>query len=473
MAAITDAHVKRDALVERLIQPAAGVFGTCMTDNDDRLGLCEAMSRRGACISAELARRTGTQARYVRGWRTQQTVIGRVVERFNLTYPAPLAQLIFGRLRPRTSVLEAFRSGGGVPFSDDGAGMRSEQGGLNRAMPSCSYLDKSGSTPPTDGTSASKRTEAMSHHRSQLVAAYVALALVALIDGRRSLAAAAPQPASVEPNAGTWPTWLLSSGSELRPSAAPDETVTMAELVAVQALAAARDQASLDRIRYWDAGAPPYRWIQRSVKYMQDHGVAGNRAARLLALLTTAMYDATIAAWDAKYAFNRRRPSDLGPHRSRLSPRLPVRHIPRSGHSPPEQQRRCSNTFPNDADLFNAWASEAAQSRVEAGVAFSSDSADGLTLGSRVGQKAVEWGRTNGSDAVWSGSVPNASGKWTGTNPIEPLAGTWKAWALTSGSQFRPAPRAAPDSDQLKSELAEVGDYPRTNLSNLIASFWE
>ena len=60
----------------------------------------------------------------------------------------------------------------------------------------------------------------------------------------------------------------------------------------MQALAAQRDQASLDRISYWDSGAPPYRWIQRSVKYMQDHGVAGNRAGRLLALLTTAMYDA-------------------------------------------------------------------------------------------------------------------------------------------------------------------------------------
>ena len=313
----------------------------------------------------------------------------------------------------------------------------------------------------------------MSYHRSQFVAAYVVLAVVSLIAGPGSFAAAAPQPASIEPNAGTWPTWVLSSGSELRPSAAPDETVTMAELPAVQALAAARDQASLDRIRYWDAGAPPYRWIQRSVKYMQDHGVAGNRAARLLALLTTAMYDGTIAAWDAKYAFNRLRPGDLDSSVAAIatppSPSYPEERAVVAGAA----AMVLADAFPNDADLFNAWATEAAQSRVEAGVAFPSDSADGLTLGSRVGRKAVEWGRADGSDAVWSGSVPNKSGEWTGTNPVEPLAGTWKPWTLTSGNQFRPAPRAAPDSDQLKSELAEVRDYPRTNLTNLIASFWE
>jgi hypothetical protein len=244
-------------------------------------------------------------------------------------------------------------------------------------------------------------------------------------------------------------------------------------LTAVQALSAQRDQAALDRISYWDSGAPPYRWIQRSVKYMEDHGVAGNRAGRLLGLLTTAMYDGTIAAWDAKYAFNRPRPSDLDPSVAAINP-------PASPSYPEERAvvagaaaTVLTYAFPNDSDMFRAWADEAAQSRVEAGVAFPSDTADGLTLGQQVGQKAVDWGRADGSDAVWTGTVPDQPGKWTGTNPVEPMAGTWKPWALTSGSQFRPGPRAAPDSDQIKSELAEVRDYPRTNLTNLTASFWE
>jgi hypothetical protein len=53
------------------------------------------------------------------------------------------------------------------------------------------------------------------------------------------------------------------------------------------------------------------------------------------------------------------------------------------------------------------------------------------------------------------------------------MQGTWKTWALTSGSQFRPGPRPAHDSEQLRKELDEVRDYPRTNLTNLTASYWE
>jgi membrane-associated phospholipid phosphatase len=302
-------------------------------------------------------------------------------------------------------------------------------------------------------------------------AAFAALALIG--SPGSIIAAAASQPAPVEPTAGTWPTWLLASGSQLRPDSAPSADVTQAELATVQALAGERDQAMLDRVTYWDAGAPPYRWIQRSVKYMEDHGVVTTRAGRVLALETVAMYDGTVAAWDAKYAFNRPRPSDLDPSLAAIAPPASPSYPDERAVAAGAASTVLAYLFPSDAGTFSSWADEAAQSRVEAGVAYPSDAADGLTLGQQVGQMAVEWGRADGSDAVWTGSVPNEPGKWTGTNPIEPLAGTWKPWALTSGSEFRPGPRAAYDSPQIKADLAEVRDYPRTNLTNLTASFWE
>jgi membrane-associated phospholipid phosphatase len=302
----------------------------------------------------------------------------------------------------------------------------------------------------------------------------VALAVLALIASPGLFVeAASSQPAQVEPTAGGWPTWLLASGSQLRPDSAPSAAATQAELVTVRALAGERDQAMLDRIAYWDAGAPPYRWIQRSVKYMEDHGVTTGRAGRVLALETVAMYDGTVAAWDAKYAFGRARPSDVDPSLAAIAPPASPSYPDERAVAAGAASTVLTYLFPSDSDLFSSWADEAAQSRVEAGVAYPSDTADGLTLGQQVGQLAVEWGRADGSDAVWTGSVPNEPGKWKGTNPIEPLAGTWKTWALTSGSQFRPGPRAAPDSDQIKAEVAEVRDYPRTNLTNLTASFWE
>jgi membrane-associated phospholipid phosphatase len=313
----------------------------------------------------------------------------------------------------------------------------------------------------------------MSDHRYRFGAICVVGAALALAAIPAPLVAAQVQPAQVEPNAGTWPTWLLTSGSELRPDAAPGADATQAELSTVQALATQRNQPMLDRITYWDSGAPPYRWIQRGIKYMQDHATVGNRAGRLLGLMSAAMYDGTIAAWDAKYAFNRPRPGALDPSLAAIptpgSPSYPDERAVVAGAA----ATVLAYAFPSDAALFTTWANEAAQSRVEAGVAYPSDTVDGLSIGQQVGQRAVDWGRADGSDAVWTGTVPTGPGKWTGSDPIEPLAGTWKPWVLTSGSQFRPGPRAAWDSDQIKTEVAEVRDYPRTNLTNLIASFWE
>ena len=94
------------------------------------------------------------------------------------------------------------------------------------------------------GVNFHKRKGIMSNHRGRFLALYVSLGLATLIASAGSHAAASPQPAPIEPNAGTWPTWLLASGSELRPPAAPDEAATLAELPAVQALAAQRDHAS-------------------------------------------------------------------------------------------------------------------------------------------------------------------------------------------------------------------------------------
>jgi membrane-associated phospholipid phosphatase len=42
------------------------------------------------------------------------------------------------------------------------------------------------------------------------------------------------------------------------------------------------------------------------------------------------------------------------------------------------------------------------------------------------------------------------------------LAGTWKTWALASGSQFRPGPPPACDSAQMATDLAEVKNFPRS-----------
>lgn len=278
----------------------------------------------------------------------------------------------------------------------------------------------------------------------------------------------------IEPTAGSWSTWVLASGAELRLAPPPDQEATNAEIAELRDVASRRDAAMIDRIGYWDAGAPSYRWAERAVKYTQSKGVLGQRAERMLALLSVAIYDGMVAAWDSKHTYNRARPStDVGAPAPAIaapnSPSYPDEHAVAAGAA----AAVLSYVFPSDTAMFTSLADEAARSRLEAGVAYPSDVSAGLALGRNVGERVVAWGRTDGSDAAWTGSVPTEPGLWSGTNPVEPMTGSWKPWTLTSGSQFRPGPPPAPDSEQFAREMVEVRSYPRTNLTNLTASYWE
>jgi hypothetical protein len=66
--------------------------------------------------------------------------------------------------------------------------------------------------------------------------------------------------AQIEPYAGKWKTWVLTSGDQLRLSPPPDEAATRAEIAQLKVIAKQRDAATLERIIWWNAGPPGYRW---------------------------------------------------------------------------------------------------------------------------------------------------------------------------------------------------------------------
>src|SRR5215469_12951545 len=113
----------------------------------------------------------------------------------------------------------------------------------------------------------------------------------------------------VEPAAGTWKTWMLSSGSELR-RPPPDGAATAAEIAALKAMETKRDAAALELIAYWNEGDPAYRWNQMAVDETVRRGIAHPIGSRGVALMQVAIYDAMVATWDSKYAFNRPHPSE-------------------------------------------------------------------------------------------------------------------------------------------------------------------
>jgi membrane-associated phospholipid phosphatase len=291
------------------------------------------------------------------------------------------------------------------------------------------------------------------------------------------LAAAAGLPllAQVEPSAGAWKTWVLASAREI-PVAPPSQEETAGELAWLKSFVAeARLSAeSSKQMRIWTAGPPAYRWVERMVHLIETRGFSNPKNARNFALLNVAMYDATVAAWDAKYRYNRPRPSVADPSIQTAiptprSPSYPSEHAATAGAA----AEILAYLYPADAQNFRYLGEEAARAALSAGINYPSDVAAGLQLGRAVGAKVVALAQNDGSQAVWTGSVPTGPGVWVGAAPLEPLAGTWRTWVLTSGSQLRPAPPPAYDSPQERAEVEEIKNYPRTFASNAKGFFYQ
>jgi len=146
---------QRDAFVERFLGFASGAFNIFSIYIGDRLGLYRALVEAGPSTSDELARQTGTHERYIREWLEQQTVAGilevekeshangsrrfrlpaghaePLIDCGSLNYLSPMAQLLIGAIRPLPAVLDAYRSGGGVPYDAYGSDLREGQAAIN------------------------------------------------------------------------------------------------------------------------------------------------------------------------------------------------------------------------------------------------------------------------------------------------------------------------------------------------------
>jgi membrane-associated phospholipid phosphatase len=283
-----------------------------------------------------------------------------------------------------------------------------------------------------------------------------------------------PLLAQVEPQAGSWRTWVISSGKDFRVPPPPDAAATQGELAWLRDFSARTDAQIPEMIRYWNAGPPSYRWIDMVTDRFlrgQFPGLSGNRA---YAYVSMAIYDATIAAWESKYFYNRRRPSDAD---SRIKTHLGV---PASPSYPSDYAATAGAAatllgyfFPNEAQHFQELAEEAARSRLLAGVEYPSDYFAGLELGRKVAARVLEMARADGSDAPWTGTVPTGPCMWAGTNPGNVTAINWRPILLSSPAEFRPAPPPSCNSAMVQADVAAVRNFPRTFATNYKAFMWQ
>jgi len=265
--------------------------------------------------------------------------------------------------------------------------------------------------------------------------------------------------------------WLFKSAADLIVAPSPEAASELAE---VRALVSRRSADDVERIRWWDVGGPAYRWNEIAVDEMLREFVTTLQATRTLVLLHTAIDDAVAAAWAAKPAVTRPRPSQVDPS---ITTAIPV---PEAPSFPSDYAAAAAaaaevlgHVFPDRASAFAAKAEEAMQTRLLAGVEYPSDVAAARIIGQKAATLAIERGKADGSDRKWTGSVPQGPGKWQGSDPVAPLAGTWKPWVLGHPDEFRPAAPPAFDSEQVRAALAELKRFKRTPATDHRAIYWE
>ena len=227
----------------------------------------------------------------------------------------------------------------------------------------------------------------------------------------------APPPGSaarpVQPGAGRWRTWLLRSGSELRAPAPPDldSPAFVEQARAVMRAKEALTPRQKELAHFWEGGEgtelPPGIWIRVAMQRVAQERMDVALQARLFALLTVAMADAGVAAWDTKYTYWWPRPEnairDLGLDPTwRPEVRTPVFPAYVSGHATYSAAAGevLAHVFPQDAKRWRTRAKEAGTSRLWGGIHFPVDSAEGERMGLEIGRRAVQWARRDGAEAA-------------------------------------------------------------------------
>jgi hypothetical protein len=279
------------------------------------------------------------------------------------------------------------------------------------------------------------------------------------------------------PKVGQWKTWNLASADEIAVPAPPADTSdqTKAELNELRLLQAVRSPI-LNRVaEYWSAPSAVKAWTDVSIRIP----LHPTRRGRIAAYVHTAMLDAVVVAYRAKYTHNRRAPAQLAADLKASfdmvgdEPSYPSEHAAIAGAA----SAVLAYFTPAEAKSYEAMAQEAAFSRLIAGTNTRSDVEAGLALGRAVAAKAIARAQTDGATPDLVTAVPTrptGPGIWGGTSTVEPLKGTWRPWLMASGSQLRPGPPPAYGSPEFNAALAEVKRLATsvTASERAISNFW-
>ncbi|GAB3986243.1 hypothetical protein GCM10028807_03240 [Spirosoma daeguense] len=327
-------------------------------------------------------------------------------------------------------------------------------------------------------------------------------------------------PASVDEKAGSWKTYVLTSPTDvtLAAPAATSSAEYQADLTDLKSKSASLTQAQQEAVVYWGAGAT-YRWNEIARELAARYNIppastadgkypvpdAANPladpkfpfanppyTARALAYLSVAQYDALVAAWNAKYKYNRPAPSKVD---ATVRVALPTSTIPTY---PSEDAVVAAASyvvlkamFPGEVPFLDAKLAEHQNSRLWAGMNVKSDLAAGVDLGNQVAAKVMARGRADGmsaanNQALTAGMIADALKRglreaWVSQEsparpPMLPNYGAVMTWNFDAATKVKIRPAAPPalNSAEFTKALDELKaiEKNQTREQARIANYW-
>ncbi len=265
-------------------------------------------------------------------------------------------------------------------------------------------------------------------------------------------------------------TFVLADSREVK-IATPDNKLLQRELAQVKEKMSKNTPADSQRISYWDAGAPAYRWNQiayqlTGAQFEVNNGLTFFKSP--MTWMNMAIYDATVAAMDIKQQTSRKRPFEIDKSIKTVvaapaTYSYPCEHAVTAGAA----STVLAYFFPEIADSLLTLGKGAAESRVAAGVQFPSDVAEGWKLGEQVAAKVIEKSKNHLTVMQWNGKQPSDAKHWRGPYPVGAVATMFKPLVMKSGDQFRPA--APPDFTK---EMEQMNNFKQNFYTASQAYYW-
>lgn len=197
----------------------------------------------------------------------------------------------------------------------------------------------------------------------------------------------------VNPAGGFWKTYILKSGSEIRPRE-PLPCNSDADLNDVKDTYIASKNRTPEQniqIHFWADAPPPVIWNKMLNQQIQKYNMSLFGAAYSSVYLNVGMYDAFVSCWYTKYSYWTARPFQ---RMANISTEIPTPNFPSytSGHSviSTVAGRVLSELFPSEAEYFKGKSVEAAFSRLLAGIHFKQDIVAGIDQGNEIADRVID-----------------------------------------------------------------------------------